>query len=140
MAEEGFLHRNSGRRGQGRQLARIQGWRSWLSILAGGGLGFLSLSGLCILLAPFSVANQVNVLLHTVLGWAFLIPCAWYLARHVLRYWRRPLSHILILGYIGLAVLFVCAISGIVLTFQAAVGTRISYGWDTVHIVTTFAI
>jgi len=140
MAEPDSPHSDSDHWNQARQLERIQGWRCGLSILVGGGLVFLSLSGLCILLAPFNVANQVNVLVHTVLGWVFLIPCAWYLARHFLRYWRRPISHILILGYIGLAVLIVCAVSGIVLTIQAAVGTRISYGWDTVHIVTTFAI
>ncbi|MBI2818377.1 MAG: hypothetical protein HYX73_00215 [Acidobacteria bacterium] len=140
MAKHDFPHSDSDHSNQNRQLQRIQEWRSWLSILVGGGLAFLSLSGLCILLAPFNVANQVNVLVHTVLGCVFLIPCTWYLARHFLRYWRSPVSHILILGYIGLAALLACAVSGIVLTIQAAFGTRISYVWDTVHIVTTFAI
>jgi len=140
MAKHDFHHSDSDHWNQARQLERIQGWRSRLSILVGGGLAFLSLSGLAILLAPFNIPNQVNVLVHTVLGCLFLIPCAWYLVRHFLDYWRSPVSHILILGYIGLAVLIVCAVSGIVLTIQAAVGTRISYAWDTIHIVTTFGI
>ena len=140
MAKHDFPHSDSDHWNQARQLERIQGWRSRLSILVGGGLAFLSVSGLCILLAPFNVANQVNVIVHTVFGLAFLFPCAWYLVRHFLHYWRKPVSHILILGYIGLAVVILCSVSGIVLTIQAAVGTRINYGWDTVHIVTTFAI
>ena len=140
MAERDYPQGHAGQGNQVRQLQRIQGWRSRLSILVGGGLAFLSLSGLAILLAPFNIPNQVNVLVHTVLGCLFLIPCTWYLARHFLRYWRSPVSHILIQGYIGLAVLIVCAVSGIVLTIQAAVGTRISYAWDTIHIVTTFGI
>jgi hypothetical protein len=131
---------DSGQSSQNRQLERIEGWRSLLAVLATGGLAFLTLSGLLILFAPFNVPNQVNVLVHTVLGLLFLIPCGWYLIRHWLKYWRSPLSHNLILGYVGAGVLILCIISGIVLTVQAAFGTRISYGWDTVHIVTTFAI
>ena len=127
-------------RNQTRQRERLQGWRSWISIFVNGGLVFLSLGGLYILFAPFSVANQVNVLVHTMFGLVFLVPCCWYLVQHFLRYWRSPVSHILILGYISLAALILCSVSGIVLTLQAVFGTRISYSWDLVHIVTTFAI
>jgi hypothetical protein len=121
-------------------LQRIRGWRSPLAIITAGGVAFLTLTGLVILFGPFHVANQVSVLLHTVLGLLFLVPCSLYLVRHFLRYWRSPMSHNLMLGYVGAAMVLLCSVSGVVLTLQAAFGTRISYAWDTVHIVTTFAI
>ncbi|MBI3666976.1 MAG: hypothetical protein HY236_12285 [Acidobacteria bacterium] len=118
---------------------RLARWRSPLAILAAGFLAFETLSGLSMLLLPFSIPNQVMVLVHTVIGLAFLLVCAWYLVRHWLAYWRSPLSHNLLLGYVGGVALLLCLLSGVVLTIQAAFGRRISYAWDTVHIVTTFA-
>lgn len=91
-------------------------------------------------LLPFSVPNQVAVFAHTLLGLGFLVPSLWYLVRHWRRYWRNPMSHIQLLGYIGAGVIILCLISGLVLTFQAVLRTRINYFWDTVHIITTFAV
>lgn len=125
--------------GRNRAAQRISGWRSPLAILTAGGLAFLTLSGLLILFGPFNVPNQVNVFVHTALGILFLIPCGWYLARHFKDYWRSPWSHNLVLGYLGGAAVLLCAVSGVILTWQAAFGVRISYAWDAVHIVTTFA-
>jgi hypothetical protein len=122
-----------------RWAERAREWKSRLAIIAAGSLVFATLSGLSIWLLPFNIPNQVMVLVHTAAGLAFLIPCVWYLGRHVGRYWRNPTSHILILGYIGGAALVLCLISGLVLTGQAAWGIRISYAWDTVHILTTLA-
>ncbi|MCL6507867.1 MAG: cytochrome b/b6 domain-containing protein, partial [Bryobacteraceae bacterium] len=122
-----------------RTARRIAGWRSPWAILTAGGVSFLTLSGLFILFGPFSVPNQVNVLVHTALGIVFLIPCGWYLVRHFRDYWRTPWSHNLLLGYLGGAAVLVCAVSGVVLSIQAAFDVRISYAWDTVHIVSTFA-
>ena len=116
----------------------LQNWRSRLAILAAGYLLFETLSGLAILFAPFSVPSQIVVLVHTLIGLIFLIPCGWYLVRHWLEYWRNPFSHIVLVGYLGFATLALCLVSGVVLTVQAIWGVRISYGWDTVHIVTTF--
>ncbi|HEV2493311.1 MAG TPA: multiheme c-type cytochrome [Terriglobia bacterium] len=124
----------------GRWAEHAREWHSRLAIAVAGLLGFLTLSGLSIWLLPFSVANQVTVFAHTLLGLAFLVPAAWYLVRHWRRYWRDPLSHLQLLGYIGAAVLLLCLVSGGVLTYEAAVHTRIRYGWDTLHIVTTLAI
>jgi len=117
----------------------LQNWRSHLAILAAGYLLFETLSGLAILFVPFSVPSQIVVLVHTLIGLVFLIPCGWYLIRHWIEYFRNPLSHIVLVGYLGFAALALCLISGAVLTVQAIWGVRISYGWDTVHIVTTFA-
>lgn len=131
---------SNGKPTQNRQLERVRGWRAPLAHLTSGLTAFLTISGLAILLAPFHTANQVAVLVHAAVGVVFLVPCGWYLARHWLAYWRSPLSHHLVLGYLGGAALLVCSISGLVLTWQAAFGSRISYGWDTVHNITTFAI
>ncbi|MBI4409627.1 MAG: hypothetical protein HY561_07965, partial [Gemmatimonadetes bacterium] len=46
-------------------------WRSRLLLTVGGLLLFETLTGLSIWLLPFSVPNQVTVLLHTVVGLPF---------------------------------------------------------------------
>jgi hypothetical protein len=111
-----------------------------LAILAAGYIGASALTGLSIWLLPFNVPNQIAVLVHTVIGLLFLLPCLWYLVRHLLDYWSKPLSHISVLGYLGAAALLACLLSGGVLTFQAAFGVRISYAWDMIHIVTTIGV
>jgi hypothetical protein len=123
-----------------RLAERIRRWRSPLAVLAAGGIAFTALSGLSILLLPFSVANQVVVLVHTVAGVLLLLPVGWYMVRHLRHYWRSPWSHILVSGYTGGAALLLCLLSGVVLTWQAALSTHISYGWDLTHIITTFVI
>lgn len=115
-------------------------WRSPLAIVVAGFVVFSALSGLAIWLLPFNIPNQVTVLVHTLAGLVFLVPAAWYMVRHWKRYWRKPFSHIQLLGYVGAAVAILCLVSGVALTFEAGLRTRINYGWDAVHIVTTFAI
>ncbi len=130
---------DSGPPGENQWAIRAREWRAPLAIIAGGFLLFSTLSGLSIWLLPFNVPNQVQVLVHTVAGLIFLIPCCWYLVRHLFHYLRSPVSHILLLGYFALAALLLCLISGLVLTYQSALGIKIGYAWDTVHIITTFA-
>ena len=89
-------------------------------------------------LAPFSVPTQVTLLLHTIGGLLALLPCLWYLVRHLLRYWRNPLSHLLVLGYVGTAGLALCLVSGAVVTWEAALGRKLDYNWHMIHLVTTF--
>src|SRR5690606_29683106 len=43
-------------------------------------------------------------------------------------------------GYLGMGATSVALVSGIILTAQALFGTRISYVWDAVHIVSTLAL
>jgi Cytochrome c554 and c-prime len=117
----------------------LRNWLAPLAIAAAGYLAFEALSGLVILFLPFGISTQVAVLLHTVIGVVFLIPCCWYLLRHLAEYWQSPISHIVVLGYLAGATVLLCLISGVVLTMQSTFGTRISYLWDNVHIVTTFA-
>ena len=119
---------------------RSGGWRSPLAILTGGYLAATALTGLSIWLLPFSVPNQIVVLVHTGIGILFLVPCLWYSVKHLQEYWRKPLSHIVVLGYLGTAALLVCLVSGVVVTWQAVLGTRIGYAWDIAHIISTIGI
>ncbi|MCW5976455.1 MAG: hypothetical protein KIT09_00180 [Bryobacteraceae bacterium] len=119
---------------------RASRWRARLAILAAGYISATALTGLSIWLLPFSVPNQIAVLVHTAVGLLFLVPCLWYVVRHFLDYWAKPLSHLSVLGYLSAAALLGCLLSGLVLTWQAVFGTRIGYGWDIAHIVTTIAV
>jgi hypothetical protein len=117
---------------------RGEGWRSRIAILAAGYLVFESLTGLLILFAPFSVNGQVTVLVHTAAGVFFFAPCVYYLWIHWAQYRAKPISHIVVVGYLGLAACAACLVSGVVLTVQAIWGARISYAWDATHIASTF--
>ena len=115
-------------------------WASLLASLTAVLLIFETITGLSIYLLPFSLTNQFAVLLHTAVGIPFLLPLLWYLARHWLDYRQYGFNHYLATGYVSLVALLACAVSGAVLTVQAIWGTGISYAWDAVHIVSTFAV
>ncbi|MDP6528272.1 MAG: multiheme c-type cytochrome [Gemmatimonadota bacterium] len=119
---------------------RAEEWKSRLAIFVSGLLLFETLSGLSIWLLPFSVPNQVLVLLHTVGGLVFVIPYLVYQVRHWMVYRKRAWSHYMLTGYVAFAAMFANALSGVLLSIQALFFTRISYAWDTVHIVTTVAL
>jgi hypothetical protein len=125
---------------QNQRVDRAREWRSRLAILASGYLIFETVSGLSIWLLPFSVFNQVMVLLHTAVGWLFLIPCVWYMLRHWLLYRSNSMTHVKLLGYLGAGILIACAVSGVVLTWQAAFGTGIGYFWNRLHLITTLGV
>ncbi len=120
--------------------ANPRGWGWTLAAWTAGFLIFETLTGLSIWLLPFSVANQVLVMAHTLAGVLFFIPATWYLVRHWLDYRKALLTHIKVLGYIGLAGTALCGLSGLVLTYQALFYWRISPTWDLVHILTTLVI
>jgi hypothetical protein len=115
-------------------------WRLALAQATSAFLVGMTLSGLSLWVLPFSVPNQFLVLAHTLAGVVLFLPVSYYLLSHWLAYRRHQMTHVKLLGYIGLFVLALCNVSGLVLTVQALVGPKISYAWDTVHIVTTFAI
>ena len=120
--------------------AQAREWRSHLLLVVAGLLVFETLTGLSIWLLPFSVPNQVMVLVHTGIGLVFLVPFAWYQLRHWLRYRRLPVSHLVLTGYFAMAATLTATVSGLVLTGQALFGTRIAPAWDLVHIVATLAL
>jgi len=117
---------------------RRVGWSDHIAALV---LGFIlagTVSGLAILWMPFSVANQWNVIVHTVVGLVLVPPTIWFVASHWRAYSEDPLSHVKLTGYFTVATILLLVVSGVALTVQAAFGTRISYAWDVVHIVATF--
>jgi Cytochrome c554 and c-prime len=119
---------------------RTQEWQHRLFIAVSGLLLFETLTGLSIFLLPFSVPNQVMVLLHTAVGVVFLGPYAWYQLRHWLLYRALRMSHVKLTGYFALVATLAAITSGLVLTGQALWATRISYAWDLIHLVATFAL
>jgi Cytochrome c554 and c-prime len=127
-------------RQQERSVDRAKEWRRPLAFWVGGGLLAETLSGLAILWLPFSIPNQVNVIVHTVVGWVILVPLVWYLVKHWKVYSSARFTHVKLTGYFSLVVAAVLAVTGVVLTLQALFGTRIGYGWDLTHVIATFAI
>jgi Cytochrome c554 and c-prime len=116
------------------------GWSNKLATLTFGLFLAETITGLAILWMPFSITSQMNVVVHTAVGLAFLIPGSLYMWRHWQAYRPARMTHVKLTGYFGLFILAVLGLSGLVLTIQAGFGRRISYGWDLVHIVTTFAV
>jgi len=121
-------------------VSKSDEWQHKLLICVSGLLVFETLTGLFIWLMPFSVSGQVMVLLHTILGLVFIVPYAWYQIRHWLVYSSTKLNHYKLTGYFSVAATVVAGLSGVVLSYQAVFSTRISYAWDLVHIVSTFAL
>ena len=115
-------------------------WTLRLAIATSAFVLIMTLSGLSIWLLPFSLPNQVLVFVHTVLGVALLAPVTWYSLRHWLAYRGNQMTHIKLLGYVGVFVLLAANVSGVVLTAQALFGRAIGYDWDAIHIVATFAV
>jgi cytochrome c554/c'-like protein len=119
---------------------REREWGRRLAALVLAWLGFETASGLSIYFLPFSVPNQWMVILHTAWGLLFLGPALVYQIRHLVVYWERPLSSIKVMGYLGSAATLSAILSGLVVTWQATLGTRLSYAWDATHLISTFAL
>jgi len=111
-------------------------WRAPLAIITMAGLTYLTLTGLLIYLASFSVFNQYGVLIHTAIGVVWTPLFVWYSIRHWWLRFRGKFNHVQLLGYVGFALIALCVISGVVLGLQAAFATRINYTWDLIHIIT----
>jgi hypothetical protein len=105
---------------QSNQLERTKEWQHKLLLLVSGLLFFETVTGLSIYLLPFTVSNQVMVLLHTLIGLLFILPFAWYQIRHWLIYRTMKMHNIKLTGYISLVITVIAAVSGVVLTFQAS--------------------
>jgi hypothetical protein len=120
--------------------SRESEWRRRLATIVLAWLAFESVSGLSIYFLPFSVPNQWMVIVHTLVGLLFLLPALVYQGRHLAVYWNRPLTSIKVMGYLATAATLVAILSGMVLTWQALFSSRIAYGWDLAHIISTFAL
>jgi hypothetical protein len=115
-------------------------WIKPLLYLVTGFIVFETLTGLSIYFLPFSLANQVMVLIHTGVGLVFLLPYLWYQYRHWLTYKSRPWNEFVVTGYVSMTATLVAVVSGIVLTWQAIFGLHIVAFWKNIHIVATFAL
>lgn len=116
------------------------GWRSPLASITAGLLLLLTLTGLAIWLLPFSLPVQLTVIVHTVAGLPLVLLYCVYQWRHWRSYRGGAWTHIKVTGYLSLAAVLVCGISGLVLTWQSLFGRRISYDWDLVHLLATGVI
>src|SRR5690606_35353362 len=77
-------------------------WQRTSAIFVAALLLFETLTGLALWFPPFSIPNQVAVLLHTAAGVILLVPYAYYQARHRWMYRKRPLNPIKLTGYLGM--------------------------------------
>lgn len=122
------------------EATSLQGWRSGLARFVTGLSLFLTVSGLCIFALPFSVFVQHSVVVHTLGGVLFLLPFVVYTLGHIKTYWQYPLTQTKFSGWIAGLMALVCVISGVVLTWDAAFGMRVTALWVNTHIVTTFGL
>jgi len=121
-------------------LGKPDHWKRTLLIFVSGFLFFEMLTGLGIYFMPFSLTTQTMVLIHTVVGLIFIIPYGYYQLQHWLYYRRRQMTHHKLTGYVSMFSTTAAIISGLVLSYQAAFMTQISYFWDTFHVFSTFAL
>ncbi|MFQ5744485.1 MAG: hypothetical protein ACE5HV_12980, partial [Acidobacteriota bacterium] len=117
------------------EVIQLQEWRSRLTAAVVILFLFEAVSGLLIYFGPFSVTVQVMVLLHTLLGLAFVAPYIVYQVHHWLTNRPRPFNQHKLLGYLSVVAIAAVGVSGLVLTGQAAWGRKISYAWDLIHLV-----
>lgn len=115
------------------------GWAARLTLLGLAALLFLALSGLAVTLAPFHAAIQWTVIVHTLVGLLTVLPLVWYFAAHWADYRRFALSDTVLLGYVAMAALAVCLVSGLVVTWQGLFGLRMAPIWRDVHLWSTLA-
>ena len=77
-------------------------WRKRLLHTVAALLAFETLTGLSIAYLPFSVPNQVMVLVHTGAGLLLVAPYAWYQLRHWRRYRGIRMTHVKLTGYFAM--------------------------------------
>jgi hypothetical protein len=119
---------------------RASGWSAKGARTSTALLLFLTVTGLAIWAVPRGPLGEHTVIVHTAIGLLGTIPLVWYLVRHVVAYWSFPMTHVKVTGFAAGAMAAACTVSGFVLTWDAAFGTRIVYAWRTVHLVTTFGL
>jgi hypothetical protein len=113
------------------------GWPAALAQATAAILLFELISGLAITFGPFHPAVEWGLLLHTAAGVLTLAPLSWYFIRHWKDYESQALSDVLLLGYVGLGALVVCALSGVAVTWQGLLGDRTSPWLRYTHLVST---
>ena len=116
------------------------GWSSSLARFTGGVLLFELISGLAITVGPFHPANQWNLLLHTTVGILTLLPVTWYFVRHWQEYSSQAISDVKLLGYVAIVAVAVCAVSGLVVTYQGLFALRTTPWMRYLHLISTVVV
>ncbi|MCZ2147187.1 MAG: hypothetical protein LC126_05370, partial [Bryobacterales bacterium] len=111
------------------------GWAPILARATAALLLFELITGLAITFGPFHPAVEWGLLTHTLIGLAAIAPMAWYFARHWKDYAGQAMSDVLLLGYVGLAALAVCVLSGLVVTGQGLLATRTTPWLRYLHLI-----
>jgi hypothetical protein len=135
----------------GNPEGRAQRWASKLLALTIWLLVYLIVSGLVIYLAPLPSdfmesqgwawkAVQWLVLFHTFLGLIAGAIIGRYLWKHYFTVRPQRFDFGRLLGHISLWLFVICAVSGLVVTWQAWFGDKISYWVDTVHTWSGFVL
>jgi len=114
------------------------GWVSFLSRFSMGILLFEVLSGLIITFSAFNPVSQWSVLVHTIVGVITLLPLCWYYIIHWQDYKAQQMTQVALLGYVGIIALAICALSGLILTWQGLFGIKTSLFMRQIHLITTF--
>lgn len=95
-----------------------------------------SVTGLWIYLGPFSVASEVQLLLHVAVGLTLLLPFVGYLYRHLAVWSRQKWTVVMAIGYLLMLMVVACMLSGLMVTWRAVFGPKLSELWDLMHVVT----
>jgi hypothetical protein len=114
------------------------GWTSFLARSSLAILLFEAATGLAVTFMPFHALVEWSVIVHTLIGVATLLPVTWYCVIHWADYRHYSMSHIVLLGYVATVGLFVCSVSGLVVTWQGLVAIHTSWVWRQIHLISTF--
>ena len=121
-------------------LAGPPSWKQRLLRQVAGLFVFEAISGLIMWLLPFSVSTQFMVLVHTAVGVLFIFPFVLSQFQHFPVGWAKPDRFQKWLGVAGCAAVALVGVSGLVLTYQAALGIKISSLWHYIHLVSGLAV
>ncbi len=115
-------------------------YRSFLTWIVTAVVAYSLLSGLMVTFLPFGVYAQFSIIIHTVVGLVAVIP----LVAAVYLHWQRRKSDapvpIARAAIVAVVALFVCVLTGLIITAMAVFGTWVP-GWvDTVHLVSALVL
>lgn len=116
------------------------GWSSRLAVAVSAAILVQGASGWWLELAPFTRASEAQLILHTLLGIAMVVPAVLYLCRHLAAWGRQRPTAEWLLGLLAGAVLTVLLVSGLVVSWQAFEGARVAESWHFVHLVLGLAL
>jgi len=130
---------SDGQKRSSRDTALV-GWRSRLAAFMSAALVIQAATGVWMYIGPFSAAAQVQVLLHVGVGLLMVVPFCAYQWDHFNKWFRQRATAEMFLGYaLGICTI-VCIVSGLWLTWESAVGPRMSPVWDLVHLTSGLAV